>query len=831
MKTYNIRYSDYDTLEKYIRGNHIDKSENILVQIFSDISNKKLLSEVIKSLKEILPQVKIIGATSSAGILDGKTVGNSLILSITVLEKTKVKSIILKEEISDYSKGLLLGKKLISPKVKVIISFINSKIDGEELLDGINSVNSDVIVAGGVAGRAKFKDKEYVFTEEGIENNAVVAVSLEGEELCVNNFSNFNWIPIGKEYVVTETEGKIIKSIDDIPATDFYKKYIGITNKNKVSRIGARFPLMVKKKNIYLSRTIVRFTEDQGIILTSKINTGEKIRLGYGDMYEIIKGSDSLYESINDIPVESLFIYSSTSRRMFLKKTADVEILPLSNSSSTSGFYMKGEFNHINKANMFFTDTMTILTLSENEHKRIRINTPINKKSLISTCNEKTILYNLIKTTGEELTEINSRLEDKVLEKTKELKIQYYTDSLTGLQNRNKLTKDLCNSKYSKLALIDINYFKGINDFYGNNVGDSVLAELGKIIKIYCDEVSLQCFRLNSDVFAVTLEREKFNLDFIEKIEIIHKIIGEQCFYYREFKIFLGSTVGVATNEERLLEKAEMALNYAKRNKKSIQIYNENSDLSKDIEENLTWIKKIKDAINEDRIVPFFQPIVNNHSGHVEKYEALIRMVDENGQTIAPFYFLDKAIKSNLYSQLTRIMLEKTFHAFKNSHYEFSINLLLEDIDNEDTRNLIFEKLKESKNPNKVVFEIVESEGIEKFDEVSKFIDKVKEMGAKVAIDDFGTGYSNFSYLMKLNVDYIKIDGSIIKDVQKDKSAEVVAKTIVTFAKELGIRTIAEFVSEEEIYNKVKSIDIDFSQGYYFSEPKAKVAGTGDFRI
>lgn len=823
MKTYNTRYSDYDTLDKYIRENQIDKRQNILVQIFSDISNKKLLSEVIKSLKEILPQAKIIGATSSAGILNGETVPESLILSITVFEKTKVKSIIIKEDISDYSKGLLLGKKLISPNVKAIISFISSKIDGEEFLDGINSVNSDVIVAGGVAGRSKFKDKEYVFTEKGIESNAVAAVSLEGEELWVNNFSNFNWIPIGKEYIVTEAEGKIIKSIDNIPATDFYKKYIGITNNNKVSRIGARFPLMVKKKDIYLSRTVVRFTEDQGIILTSKINTGEKIRLGYGDIYEIIKSSDGLYENINNSPTESLFIYSSTSRRIFLKKTADVEIAPLSNSISTSGFYMKGEFNHINNANMLFTDTMTILTLSESKDKRIKIHSQINQRSLNSACNEKTILYNLIKTTGEELTEINSRLEEKVLEKTKELKTQYYTDSLTGLQNRNKLTKDLCNNKYIKLALIDINYFKGINDFYGNNVGDNVLAELGRIIKIYSNEVSLQCFRLNSDVFAVALEREKFNIEFWEKIEILHKIIDEQCFYYRGFKIFLSSTIGVAINEERLLEKAEMALNYAKRNKKSIQIYNENSDLSKDIEENLTWIKKIKDAINEDRIVPFFQPIVNNHSGNVEKYEALIRMIDENGQAIAPFYFLDKAIKSNLYSQLTKIMLEKTFHAFKNSDYEFSINLLLEDIDNEETRNLIFQKLKETKKPYKVVFEIVESEGIEKFDEVSKFIDKVKKMGAKVAIDDFGTGYSNFSYLMKLNVDYIKIDGSIIKDVQKDRAAEIVAKTIVTFAKELGIRTIAEFVSEEEIYDKVKSIDIDFSQGYYFSEPKANL--------
>lgn len=151
---------------------------------------------------------------------------------------------------------------------------------------------------------------------------------------------------------------------------------------------------------------------------------------------------------------------------------------------------------------------------------------------------------------------------------------------------------------------------------------------------------------------------------------------------------------------------------------------------------------------------------------------------------------------------------------------EISINLLLQDITNNLTRDLIMEKLANSKNPTKVVFEIVESEGIENFDIVIDFIKEVKKYGAKVAIDDFGTGYSNFSYLMKLNVDYIKIDGSIIKNLHKDKSAEIITKTLVSFAKELGIETVAEFVAEEDVYNKIRNLNIDYSQGYYFSEPK-----------
>lgn len=123
----------------------------------------------------------------------------------------------------------------------------------------------------------------------------------------------------------------------------------------------------------------------------------------------------------------------------------------------------------------------------------------------------------------------------------------------------------------------------------------------------------------------------------------------------------------------------------------------------------------------------------------------------------------------------------------------------------------------------RVVFEIVESESIEKFEQVHDFIEKVKSYNCKIAIDDFGTGYSNFEYLLKLNADYIKIDGSMIKDIDKSKEAEIVVSTIVGFAKKMDIKTIAEFVENESILEKVKELGIDYSQGYYFSAPKLDI--------
>lgn len=131
--------------------------------------------------------------------------------------------------------------------------------------------------------------------------------------------------------------------------------------------------------------------------------------------------------------------------------------------------------------------------------------------------------------------------------------------------------------------------------------------------------------------------------------------------------------------------------------------------------------------------------------------------------------------------------------------------------------------LEKYKIGSRVVFEIVESESIEKFEQVRNFIEKVKSYECKIAIDDFGTGYSNFEYLLKLNADYIKIDGSMIKDIDTSKEAEIVVSTIVGFAKKMGIKTIAEFVENESILEKVKEMGIDYSQGYYFSAPKLDI--------
>lgn len=411
----------------------------------------------------------------------------------------------------------------------------------------------------------------------------------------------------------------------------------------------------------------------------------------------------------------------------------------------------------------------------------------------------------------------------QLIESKKDLEKIATTDTLTNLGNRFKLIKDLEAKEKFALALIDIDNFNEINDFYGNEIGDIVIKKLGHKIQNYIKDSRCELYRLQGDQFAVLQKKpqEEF-ADFIQNINV--KLSAAK--YSISNKVISYQTTASISFEKNsdLIATADMAKKYAKNKRMHFFIYDKSLDFNKEYESNLHWALKIKQALNEERIVPYFQGIYNNKTQQIEKYECLVRMIDED-KVISPFFFLDTAKKSKQYIDITKTMIAKSFEFFSTKEYEFSINLTLEDIECDETTAYLFDAMQKYKiKKNQLVIEIVESEGIDDNNEkVAAFMQKIKQNGAKVAIDDFGTGYSNFIYLIKFSADYVKIDGSMIKYLHEDEAIKEVVKTIVKFAKEMGMKTIAEFVSSKEIHKKVVELGIDYSQGFLFHEPSPKI--------
>lgn len=339
------------------------------------------------------------------------------------------------------------------------------------------------------------------------------------------------------------------------------------------------------------------------------------------------------------------------------------------------------------------------------------------------------------------------------------------TDIITGLGNRYKLLNDIKNSTTAALAILNIDNFSQINDFYGHEIGDIVIKEFAIKIKNELISEEINIYHIQADEYVIF--NNNVNKDeFLEIIINLSKKLEKKKIIIRDDYLTFNFTIAISfENKNNILKTADMALKIAKINHKEFIIYTEEISLNKEYENNIKWIKKIKNSIEKDLFIPVFQPIVNNKTMLWEKYESLARIQDGENKLISPFFFLNIAKKTKYYTSITKIMIEKTFKTFNNNHLEFSINLTIDDILNNDIKEFIFYMLKIYNVGSRVVFEIVESESIENFEEVCSFIKNVKLFGCKIAIYDFGTGYSNFQYLLKLNEDYIKIDGSLIKDL------------------------------------------------------------------
>lgn len=428
-----------------------------------------------------------------------------------------------------------------------------------------------------------------------------------------------------------------------------------------------------------------------------------------------------------------------------------------------------------------------------------------------------------------------------VLQKN-ELKKRLYTDSLTHLPNRTKLLSDMSGTEYPVLFLINIDSFSEINDLYGYKVGDELLSllatKLSKAIGLFKSVYTFNraphgwmLYKLSSDEYAFLMP-EAPTKEEQEKIAYsIYHLIENSHFWCQGIDIEIKVTLGISDSDKitiddwdkpkNILSDADMALKKAKNEGLSFLFYSDEMDLKNNYIKNIDCAKKLKNAIAEDKIVPYFQPIQDIKTGEIKKYEVLMRLIDDGGCAIGPLSFLDVAKSSKQYAKLTRIIIQKSFEWFADKPYEFSINISYDDITDDETKQYIFDMLIKYGIGDRVVFEFLESEGIKNYEDVKIFIDEVRKYGCKCAIDDFGSGYSSFEHILKLKTEYLKIDGSIIKNIDTDNDAKAVARAIVSFANDLGIKTVAEFVHSQEVLDTVRSLGITYAQGYLISEPKA----------
>ncbi|MEA3315358.1 MAG: EAL domain-containing protein, partial [Campylobacterota bacterium] len=351
---------------------------------------------------------------------------------------------------------------------------------------------------------------------------------------------------------------------------------------------------------------------------------------------------------------------------------------------------------------------------------------------------------------------------------------------------------------------------------------------ISKNIKEYAKNKEFSIYKISADEFVLLRRYKDYNLEYLHKntLDILESLDNMKITINNlDNDIFINITIGISFNKKDVLTKASSALDLAKVKNKKFVLYDKSDKYYEELEQLFHWQKKIRDALNNDNIVPFFQPIYNKDK-EIQKYEVLMRMKEvEENQTkyISPFFFLDISIKTKQYDQLSYRIISKAFDIAKdNKDKVFSINLGYRDMTNENIKKLILDYSNRRKlNGEKcnLVFEIVESEDISDYNVIKNFFQDIGCSNIKVAIDDFGSGYSNFSHILKIMPTYLKIDGSLIKDINTNENMKTLSKAIISFAKKLGIKTIAEFVHSQEIFDILQKEGVDEYQGFYLGEP------------
>ncbi|QCI27702.1 EAL domain-containing protein [Caminibacter pacificus] len=406
--------------------------------------------------------------------------------------------------------------------------------------------------------------------------------------------------------------------------------------------------------------------------------------------------------------------------------------------------------------------------------------------------------------------------------KVRQITFLLYHDTLTKLYNRLKFNEDVKKLQRPALVLFNIDRFKHINDFYGVDVGDEILKfvahELLDYVKL--ENPSAKVYRLGADDFGVLCDchNEKKLREFAEKFinsmeEYSIDVLGNGINYT------ISLSAGIA-KEDPLLEKADMALKNVKKDlKEKVKFFEK--ELNCQIKENIKKTHELKYALEHNKIIPYFQGIYDKNK-NIVKYEVLARIKTPSGEIKSIFPYLQIARENRQYNQITLIILKKVKEIMqRHKDLNLSLNLSIEDISHNETLSYILGGFLDENIAKRVTFEILESE-IENYDIMQNFIKMVKPMGVKVAIDDFGSGYSNFARIMSLDVDYLKIDGSLIKNLDEDEKTKMIVETIVEFAKKSQKETVAEFVKNEDIFNECVKLGIDYYQGFYLDIPSAK---------
>ncbi|HSQ04083.1 MAG TPA: EAL domain-containing protein [Burkholderiales bacterium] len=410
-------------------------------------------------------------------------------------------------------------------------------------------------------------------------------------------------------------------------------------------------------------------------------------------------------------------------------------------------------------------------------------------------------------------------------------------DSLTDLPNRHSLQRCIESAMQANgvgaLLFIDIDHFKYVNDNFGHKTGDQMIIGVGSLLRDMMRARSGELYRLGGDEFAIHLP-ETLRKEAVDTAEQALDAIRRYRFPASEHRMIsnISASIGIAlypfhgSDLHSLLSNVDIAMYQAKdlgRNR--YMLFDQASDNLRSTHKRIHWAKKLRDALDEDRLVLFAQPVVRLRDLRPVHHEVLVRIKDENGKLILPGNFIELAESLGIIQEIDMRVVEKLLEFMRENQQlgkkvRYFVNLSRVSISDERWIKRFVSLLRGSSiEPSQLVFEITETAAMSEIDVTLTFIARLKEMGCRFALDDFGAGFSSFYYLKRFQVDYLKIDGSFIRDLATDEGSRLFVRALNDVARGLKKQVIAEWVETPEALKLLLEMGAQFGQGYLFRKP------------
>ncbi|PIE74137.1 MAG: hypothetical protein CSA19_01305, partial [Deltaproteobacteria bacterium] len=506
---------------------------------------------------------------------------------------------------NSFEKGVHLGRKLQKPDLKAVILFGEGlSINGEDLLTGLESQVGDIVIAGGLAADSYSFAQTHIVYQDEILDKGSVAVGLYSDTLRVKARSAFDCDVLDGEFVISESEGNIVKKINDVPPEVLYSEQLGLHTDNKLVEICAQIPMVVNRDGEILARSVVKRYSDGVLGFAGNLMKGEKARFGIANVDKMLRNGSKIFNGICS-QWDAVFIFSCAGRKVILgdKLTQDIQDFP--QIAPVNGFFSFGEFIKEKGARARFCNlTMVLLFLSESENvpnssgKRLlqqedTVPTDPPAKSTVSIRKKQDTIHEVLQNQirlMEHKNKIREQL-DRVEYRNKIMAEMLYKDSLTDLRNRTSLLQEIEEKNPRGVMLVDIRNFHAINDLYGESVGNLILQEFATFLKNNIEPVNI--FRLSGNTFALLNISERLPEESFLLAEKIVKDVQAKNFTFKTggttLECALSVTIGLSTKKEgkSLLEHADMALNHAKKYHKNVVFYSEALDIKQRYERDI----------------------------------------------------------------------------------------------------------------------------------------------------------------------------------------------------------------------------------------------------